>query len=99
MKDYHLKFESMEVLKSVLKSFGFTEEEGNLHHPKACIDWVGDIMTDTNEFIVVDGETVRKQVPIEGVHVNIRTWDSILATQLNALPQNVYPKTPIRVWF
>lgn len=96
MKDYCLKFASQDEMESELIDAGFdVDEDGGFHHPHCALHIIGVMYQPSGDVVVVDGEPVDVMEPVDGWHVNIRTWgDAVFPSEFV-----VTPKTPSHVWY
>lgn len=98
MQDFYLKYPTVHHAKRALIALGFTESEGDIYHDEAVIDYVGVVHAPTGRVLKDGDEEYPELKPVDGYHVNIRTWNAGLAEQLGKLKENVHPATPTRVW-
>ena len=99
MIDLYLKSADKTEMETILIKGGFerSKESGELHHPRICLDAIGDIHKPTGGMITSEGgyeyPVLEKLV---GYHVNLRVLDDELAGAF--LHACCDCKTPSRVW-
>lgn len=99
MIDLYLRAADKAEMETLLIKGGFerSEESGELHHPRICLDAIGDIYKPTGEMIASKGGYEYPAMEkIAGYHVNLRVLDDALAESFTEY--KCVCETPVRVW-